>query len=194
LKEDELDLLAEQMDKEAEDAKEKMLKDMRSGKDSEYSNTHVYNSSINVKESVFRNVSLTSLNNWLRNISTNEDVSELKRDIMKVSKKKEALYDAYLKSIEPLDDEIREYNQKIVDIKKNPVMNRDAKRISKIISQAIDQNPELAAMNAKAVLVNDSADVVVDINKIDELSDQEKDELYEQYLHEFKVLAGFYDL
>ena len=186
MREDEIDLWAEKMDQQAVDELNEMLSDGRNKilahniytKD-QIAENRFGQDKIDIREAVFRNVSLGSLNNWLEKISTNADVSKFKTKISEIKAKKEAL-----------DEEIEEYNRKIDEIKSNPIMNKDAERVSRIILQAVDQNPNLTAQTAKAFLISDEDNVTVDINKIDELTEAEKDELYEQYLYEFKILAG----
>ncbi len=141
----------------------------------------------NVREQVFENVSLSSLNKWLGSISTNLDVSNLK---YKISLIKNQIENIYQTSIKPLEDEVKQFEVDIKNIKKDRKQNVDTKRILKIIDQAVSQNPDNIVLNTKRLLLDGSADFMINLNKIDELTENEKEELYEQYVYEFKVMAG----
>jgi len=108
----------------------------------------------------------------------------------KISLIKNQIENIYQTSIKPLEDEIKQFKVDIKNIKKDRKQNVDTKRILKIIDQAVSQNPDNIVLNTKRLLLDGSADFMINLNKIDELTENEKEELYEQYVYEFKVMAG----
>jgi len=142
------------------------------------------------KTVIFKAVKLSNLNEWLRYISLDEKVNQMKKKIEdnKAEIKKKEI--AYLESIKPYLTNIESFNREIEKVKMSQDLEAKSKRIQSIIEEAVSQDPELVAASAKDVLIGKHYDPIININMMTTLSEEEKEELYQQYLNEMKRLAG----
>lgn len=144
----------------------------------------------NLAKSIFKSIPLSTLNSWLKNLSLNDEEGYLKQKIKVLEDEIEKKHNAYLDSIKPLLSKIEEIKDNIAKLKLSPDLNERAIRIHKIVAEAIEQDPNGIASNAKDLLIGKKYDPIIDINKISSLTEEEKEELYQMYIEEFKRLAG----
>lgn len=151
---------------------------------------HVNNE--NAVTDLFKAIPLSNLNNWLKQLSLNDELSLAKERIKILKDKIEEKHQAYLDSIKTEEDLIKKLEEEVVRLQKSNVrdLNKRAEKIHKIIEEAINQNPDLAANQAKDLLIGKTPDPIVNINSLTTLSEEEKEELYQIYIDEFKKLAG----
>ncbi len=151
---------------------------------------HVNNE--NAVTDLFKAIPLSNLNNWLKQLSLNDELSLAKERIKILKDKIEEKHQAYLDSIKTEENLIKKLEEEVVRLQKSNVkdLNKRAEKIHKIIEEAINQNPDLAANQAKDLLIGKTPDPIVNINSLTTLSEEEKEELYQIYIDEFKKLAG----
>jgi len=151
---------------------------------------HVKNENIVVD--LFKAIPLSNLNNWLKQLTLNDELSLAKEKINLLKAKIEEKHKAYLNSIKTEEDLIKKLEEEVIKLKTSSTkdLNKRAERIHKIIEEAISQNPDLAADQAKDFLVGKTPDPIININSLTTLLEEEKEELYQIYIDEFKRLAG----
>lgn len=146
----------------------------------------------NVVTDLFKAIPLSNLNDWLKMLSLNDELSLAKERIKLLDEKIKEKHEAYLKSIKYEKELISKLEEEVARLKKSNILdlNKRAERIHKIIEEAINQNPDLAADQAKDLLVGKTPDPIININSLTTLTEEEKEELYQIYIDEFKRLAG----
>jgi len=151
---------------------------------------HVEND--NVVTDIFKNIPLSILNDWLKRLSLNDEVSLAKERIKLLKDDIEKKHKAYLDSIKHEEDLIKKLENEIIRISSSNVkdLNKRAERIHKIVEEAINQNPDLAVEQAKDLLTGKTPDPIININNLSTLHEDEKEELYQIYIDEFKRLSG----
>ena len=173
-----------------------MFADEPAEKDIDYNEVmiHKYNTKDdNPMTALFNSVSLSDLQRWLERMKLDDNMADKKDQIKSIEREIEERYSAYLKMIEPLKDQISAIERQIEDLSKKftvDIVSKRIDRLSDIISEAVSQDDKYTAENARAVLLGQKYDPLININGLSTLRQSEKEELYKIYLDEFRRMAG----